>query len=259
LILPHFMRYTDRPSYDTRKLFLGWAGGILLIYTAMNCFTGYGIIAMPFLMIAFYMAGKEYYADGKFWWNRPFQTLTIIWFVHMSWSMSGELGNAVVLAMSGIAEGAKSPNGWIAYIFNAIIVLGVIAWGAYTAYNDYKGEKKGNILLLAFPVVFVLVLLIDRATASDGFKAGAWIFSLYTIALGADYLMKGLKDKNYQLVALGIVIGLPILIDKIREILEKALQSENGMIVDGLLKLAVAGGLLYVGMMVYNATRPKEE
>lgn len=260
LILPHFMRYTDRPSYDTRKLVLSWFGGGLLIQAAISCFTGYGIIAGPFLMVIFYLAGKEYFADGKFWWNRPFQTLTILHFIFIAWALNSEMVQSMFLGLSGLGKGAVSINGWFAFIINIIVVLGVIAWSAYTIYNDYKGEKKGNIMLMAFPGVLVLCLLIDKASESSGsFAASAWIMSLYTLALGADYIMKGMKGKEYQLVALGIVIALPILIYRIIDTLKEALNAENWQIIIGLILLSVCAGLLSVGMNFYNSTRPNEE
>jgi hypothetical protein len=161
LILPHFMRYTDRPSYDTRKLVLGWIGGYLLIQVGMNAFTTFSMLAVPFLLVCFYMAGKEYYADGKFWWNRPFQTITILSFVALTWAMTQEGTQGMMLMLSGLMEGS-SVNGWFAYIINLLVVLGVIAWASYSVYNDYKSEKKANIMLMAFPAVFVLALLIAK-------------------------------------------------------------------------------------------------
>lgn len=256
LILPHFMRYTDRPSYDTRKLVLGWLGGYLLIMVGMHSFTTFAMLAGPYLLVCFYMAGKEYYADGAFWWNRPFQTLTILTFVGISWSMNTEGGNVVMYMMSGLMKGA-SINGWFAYIINLFIVLGVMAWAAYSVYNDYKSEKKANILLVAFPAVFTLALLITKFSESG--MIGAWLFTLYTIALGADYVMKGIASKNYQILALGIVIALPIIIYRIQELLKDLIMGENGQLISGLILCAISAGLLYIGMNFYKATRTNED
>lgn len=257
LILPHFMRYTDRPSYDTRKLFLSWFGGGLLIQIAISCFTGYGLVAGPFLMVCFYMAGKEYFADGKFWWNRPFQTLTILNFVIMSWLLNSEGAQGAFLMISGLAKGASSANGWFAFIINAIIVLGVIAWAGYTIYNDYKSDKKANLFLVAFPAVLLLSLIITRLSESG--TVGAWLFSLYTIALGANYIMLGMKSKEYQLTALGLIIALPIVIYRIFDLLQEMIMSENGLVISGLIMMMISAGLLYFGMKFYNETNPAEE
>lgn len=256
LILPHFMRYTDRPSYDTRKLALGWLGGYLLIQVGMNSFTTFSVIAGPFLLICFYMAGKEYYADGKFWWNRPFQTLTILVFVGMSWALNFESTHGMMLMASGLMKGS-SINGWFAYIINLLIVLGVIAWAVYSVYNDYKSEKKANILLVAFPAVLTLSLLIAKFAETG--LVGAWLFSLYTIALGADYAMKGIKSKDYQILALGIIIALPIIIYRIMDVLKEVINGENGQFISGLIFCAISAGLLYVGMNFYNSTRTNED
>lgn len=260
LILPHFMRYTDRPSFDTRKLFLGWVGGCILMHCAMNSFTSYGAIAGPFLMICFYMAGKEYFADGKFWWNRPFQTLTVLAVVLGSWSMNVPQSHGGFLYSSGLAEGTTISNNWFTFIINLAVVLGVIAWACYSVYNDYKGEKKANLLLVAYPAVLVLVLLIDKSSESSGdFKAGAWLFSLYTLALGADYIMKGLKSKEYQLAALGTVIALPILIYRILDVLKDAFTAENWQMLGGLIAFAIGGLLLFIGTTLYASTHKTEE
>jgi hypothetical protein len=256
LILPHFMRYTDRPSYDTRKMVLGWVGGYLLIQVAMNSFTTFSILALPFLFVCFYMAGKEYYADGKFWWNRPFQTLTILTFVGLTWAMTQEETNGMMLMLSGLMEGS-SINGWFAYIINLLVVLGVIAWAVYSVYNDYNSEKKANIMLMAFPAVFTLSLLIAKFAESG--TIGAWLFNLYGIALGADYIMKGIKSKDYQILALGIIIALPILYYKIEDLLKEVLAGDNGQVVGGLILCAVSAGLLYIGINFYNSTRTNEE
>lgn len=257
LILPHFMRYTDRPSYDTRKLILSWFGGGLLIQIAFSCFTGYGVVAGPFLMVIFYMAGKEYFSDGKFWWNRPFQTLTILNFVIIAWLMNTEGANGMMLMISGLGKGASSANGWFAFIINAMIVLGVIAWSCYTIYNDYKSDKKANIYLVAFPAVFLISIILTRLGESGA--AGAWLFSLYTIALGANYVMLGMNNKEYQLTALGIVIALPIVVYRIFDLLKEMIMSENGMVITGLVMMIIAAGLLFVGMKFYNETNPSEE
>lgn len=257
LILPHFMRYTDRPSYDTRKLILSWFGGGLLIQIALSCFTGYGVVAGPFLMVIFYMAGKEYFADGKFWWNRPFQTLTILTFVIIAWLMNTEGANGMMLMISGLAKGSTSANGWFAFIINAMIVLGVIAWSCYTIYNDYKSDKKANIYLVAFPAVFLISIILTRLGESGA--AGAWLFSLYTIALGANYIMLGMNNKEYQLTALGIVIALPVVIYRIFDLLKEMIMSENGLVISGLIMMIIAAGLLFLGMKFYNATNPTEE
>lgn len=262
LILPHFMRYTDRPSFDTRKLVLGWAGGGMLLLIAMGSFTGYAFLALPFLLICFYMAGKEYYADGKFWWNRPFQTMAIALIAGLTWSLTYAEGNGALLYMSGIAEGATSANGWFAYLINLVIVLGVIAWGAYTIYNDYKGEKKGNMSLMMFPGVMLLILIIDRFTPDgDQFIYGIWAASLYAIYLGADYLMKGLREKNYQLLILGLLIGLPILMERLHDLLEmaKLMEGDKALYVKVLLSGGLCAGLLYLGNIFYKSTRPNEE
>jgi len=256
LILPHFMRYTDRPSYDTRKLVLGWIGGYFLIQVALNSFTTFSMLAAPFLLVCFYMAGKEYYADGKFWWNRPFQTLTILTFVGLTWAMTQEGTHGVMLMLSGLMKGS-SINGWFAYIINLLVVLGVIAWAAYSVYNDYKSEKKANIMLVAFPAVFTLSLLIAKFAETG--KVGAWLFTLYAIALGADYVMKGIKSKDYQILALGIIIALPVIIYKIMDLLQEVLAGENGQVIGGLIFCAVSAGLLYVGMNFYNSTRANED
>lgn len=256
LILPHFMRYTDRPSYDTRKLVLGWLGGYMLIMVGMHSFTTFALLAGPFLLVCFYMAGKEYYADGKFWWNRPFQTLTILIFVTMSWLMNTEEMNGAMYMMSGLAKGS-SVNGWFAYIINLLIVLGVMAWAAYSVYNDYKSEKKANILLVAFPAVFLLSMLIAKSAETG--VIGAWLFSLYTIALGADYVMKGIKSKDYQLLALGIVIALPIVIYRIMDLLKEVLSGDNGQLIKGLIFGGISAGLIYLGTNFYKSTRTNED
>lgn len=256
LILPHFMRYTDRPSFDTRKLVLGWLGGYMLIMIGMHSFTTFALIAGPFLLVCFYMAGKEYYADGAFWWNRPFQSLTILIFVSLSWAMNFEETNGMMYMMSGLIEGS-SVNGWVAFLINLVIVLGVIAWAAYSVYNDFKSEKKANILLVAFPAVFTLALLSAKFTESG--TIGAWLFSLYTIALGADYVMKGISAKNYQILALGIIIALPIVIYRIMDLLKEVISGENGQLIGGLIFCGICAGLLYIGMNFYKATRTNED
>ncbi len=256
LILPHFMRYTDRPSYDTRKLVLGWIGGYLLIQVGMNAFTTFSMLAVPFLLVCFYMAGKEYYADGKFWWNRPFQTITILAFVGLTWAMTLEDTQGMMLMLSGLMEGS-SINGWFAYIINLLVVLGVIAWASYSVHNDFKSEKKANIMLMAFPAVFVLALL--TAKFGETGVIGAWLFTLYAIALGADYVMKGIKSKDYQILALGIIIALPVLIYKIMDLLKDVLAGENGQVIGGLILCGICAGLLYVGMNFYKSTSTNED
>jgi membrane-associated HD superfamily phosphohydrolase len=160
------------------------------------------------------------------------------------------------LMLSGLMEGS-SINGWFAYIINLLVVLGVIAWAVYSVYNDYNSEKKANIMLMAFPAVFTLSLLIAKFAESG--TIGAWLFNLYGIALGADYIMKGIKSKDYQILALGIIIALPILYYKIEDLLKEVLAGDNGQVVGGLILCAVSAGLLYIGINFYNSTRTNEE
>jgi Sec-independent protein secretion pathway component TatC len=71
--------------------------------------------------------------------------------------------------------------------------------------------------------------------------------------------MKGIKSKDYQILALGIVIALPIIIYRIMDLLKEIINSENGMLISGLILCAISAGLLYIGMNFYNSTRTNED
>lgn len=255
LILPHFFDHFDRPSFNTRKTVLGYYGVYYVVVCSTMMFVGHSFLGMAFLMVCIYMLGKDYSSDGAFWWNRPLQTLVILAFVIISFVLSFKESHGDLLRWQGYNENAISSSaGWFAWVINYIVLFGLAAGAVVSVLNDMKGDRKANLYIVAFPLIAILAIILDKLTESDNdFKIGAMLFTVYVLLMGLDYMMKGMKTKNYVSVAIGLVILLIMINLKffyhLRDIVDDAELIDK---VVGLFLIMQAGAITWLSLAFYK-------
>lgn len=256
LILPHFFDHFDRPSFNTRKMVLGFVGTYLVMYAAQAMFIDHSLFGMLFLMVCIYMLGKDYCADGAFWWNRPMQTLVVLSTVSIALLCTVKETSYGLLMLQGYGENAfETTNGWMSKIVNYLVLLGLAAGAVVSVLNDMKGDKKANIYIVMFPLVMLVGLILTKLMESEVSSLPSWLFTIYTVMMGVDYLKKGMDNKNYGATALGVVILLIIANLKFYTHLTDMADSPEGMLtITGLFNICIALALVYFSLQFYKKT-----
>jgi len=256
LILPHFFDHFDRPSFNTRKIVLGFLGMYYVYNCALMMFVGHSFFGISFLFVCIYMLGKDYFSDGAFWWNRPLQSIVIFATVLASVIFSFEEVHPALLRSQGYNEGAlSSSTGWFAMIVNYLVLFGLAAGAVVSVLNDMKGDKKANLFIVGFPLVALVAIILDKLTeGSADYSLGAWLFTIYIITMGIDYTIRGMKNNNYAATAIGVVILLIMINAKFYYHLKDITDGDGVDQVIGLFNLALAGGLTWFALTFYKQT-----
>lgn len=256
LILPHFFDHFDRPSFNTRKMVLGFVGTYLLMYAAQAMFIDHSLFGMLFLMVCIYMLGKDYCSDGAFWWNRPMQTLVILSTVTIALLCTVKETSYGLLMIQGYGEnGFETTNGWMSKIVNYLVLIGLAAGATVSVLNDMKADKKANIYIVMFPLVMLVGLILTKLMESEVSSLPSWLFTIYAVLMGVDYLKKGMENKSYGATALGVVILLIIANMKFYTHLKDMTDTPDGMLtLTGLFNICIALALVYFSLQFYKKT-----
>ncbi|MFZ5554948.1 MAG: DUF2157 domain-containing protein [Bacteroidota bacterium] len=230
-VIPHFWKYVKPGTETVRSFILGWFSIVIILYGANMGFVVHFTVGYALAITTAYVLGKHIFYNGKFFWNRPFQTIAIKATIILSLFLSNNYFIFYALLNNNYAEletGKRrfdnfdiSPDAGItATALSYLLIAGFITLILYLVLQDWKGPKRMNPVMVVFPLVVIIGFLLALAQHDpNGFRMG-WImpelsnkyvlakiwFNLYLLLIGGYYLYKGVQMKINSISTLGIVV-----------------------------------------------------
>jgi isoprenylcysteine carboxyl methyltransferase (ICMT) family protein YpbQ len=188
------------------------------------------IPSLAIVLPGLYIFGKAYFKTSTSFISRPIEIIVGTLIIILAAAMSTNMG------MTFISDSIYLFKGYSFHKQFVYLILVGLAYGVYYIYdNDLNdAEDEVNPLIAVFPVAAFLIAYII------GEYGGHYLMTIFLLAMGVQFIMKGIDKKDAIRVGIGATVLVTTLIIKITDIFQT-------MIVEQMME----GGKFIVGFLIF--------